>query len=278
MWDQAFPRAGPHDSWRPRGRITGSGHWTPLPFLCGASLRIPGHTPIKLERCFGFLSVLGTARTNQSGEPSRRQSVHRGGNQARKSENFYAVVGSTDSFAVVYPQTGAVRGYFEICCAENGREQFGPGRSCRQRRSGRKELTVTACVEAETGSWVSGIVVGGRPSWPQSWMCQIHPDGWRVTRNFAFSGLTNGFPIFPQLMWKPTTVESELVDSLSDNRRLFLEEVGSTGASARGLARGSGIGSRARSSAKGGSSDKFKSPFQGIRSPCRLTLSRRYPN
>ncbi|GBP57218.1 hypothetical protein EVAR_82930_1 [Eumeta japonica] len=49
LWSNVGPNisrsAGPHDSWRPRGRIW-RWHCPGPPFLCGASTRIPrGHTP-----------------------------------------------------------------------------------------------------------------------------------------------------------------------------------------------------------------------------------------
>ncbi|GBP97767.1 hypothetical protein EVAR_97627_1 [Eumeta japonica] len=58
--------AGPHDSWRPRGRTTGSGG-TALTFLVRASTRIPErpHTMFRLLNIFLASSVLGrTARTS----------------------------------------------------------------------------------------------------------------------------------------------------------------------------------------------------------------------
>ncbi|GBP81499.1 hypothetical protein EVAR_64208_1 [Eumeta japonica] len=60
LWSNVGPNisrsAGPHDSWRPRGRTTGSGG-TALTSFCGASTRIPErphHVQI-IEYILGFL-------------------------------------------------------------------------------------------------------------------------------------------------------------------------------------------------------------------------------
>ncbi|GBP39836.1 hypothetical protein EVAR_29066_1 [Eumeta japonica] len=78
MWDQTFHSAGPHDSWRPRGRTTGSSG-TALDLLsCAGPLlgyQRP-HTMFRLLNIFLASSVLGrTARTSHNGEPSLRQSL-----------------------------------------------------------------------------------------------------------------------------------------------------------------------------------------------------------
>ncbi|GBP20957.1 hypothetical protein EVAR_9528_1 [Eumeta japonica] len=115
--------AGPHDSWRPRGRTTGSGG-TALDFLCRASTRIPErpHTMFRLLNIFLASSVLGrTARTSHNVYSSRAYvkldfEVHEIFIETAESlnvwaVNFNAVVGGADGFTVVYPQTGAVCGY-----------------------------------------------------------------------------------------------------------------------------------------------------------------------
>ncbi|GBP93550.1 hypothetical protein EVAR_90116_1 [Eumeta japonica] len=80
LWSNVGPNisrsAGPHDSWRPRGRTTGSGG-TALTFLCGASTGYPRgthHVQI-IEYILGFLGPGKDGENCHNGEPSLWQSL-----------------------------------------------------------------------------------------------------------------------------------------------------------------------------------------------------------